>query len=258
LRYLPDGSLCTTSVEQIFPRDSVQRNCFEFALYHDCISNRIGSGIRNYPRRRCRPRYVRCAPNAVGARSRDHRAERSSVLGKLLALHRQATRSHRPSMAMPPAAAPYCASGLVIWRITDLPACLTLGPLLAHKLILDDGRLLDLWVGVLARSIEGRCCQSRYGRGSLRWPRPEAAYCMRTMRKLPVVPVCRSVWPCPVGQITTMLSPVSCPQEGRLAIVTDVGHGMRWPHIAGRNLLRDERRVCGRRSRVVLALRCRR
>jgi hypothetical protein len=46
LRYLPDGSLCTTSVEQIFPRDSVQRNCFEFALYHDCISNRTGSGIR--------------------------------------------------------------------------------------------------------------------------------------------------------------------------------------------------------------------
>jgi hypothetical protein len=33
LRYVPDGSLCTASVEQIFPRDSVQRNCFEFALY---------------------------------------------------------------------------------------------------------------------------------------------------------------------------------------------------------------------------------
>jgi hypothetical protein len=25
------------------------------------------------------------------------------------------------------------------------------------------------------------------------------------------------------------------PQEGRIAIVTDVGHGMRWTHIAGRN-----------------------
>jgi hypothetical protein len=37
---------------------------------------------------------------------------------------------------------------------------------LAHKLTLDAGRLLDLWVRVLARSIEGRCCQSRYGRGS--------------------------------------------------------------------------------------------
>jgi hypothetical protein len=37
----------------------------------------------------------------------------------LLALHRQATRSHRPSIAgtaMPLAAAPYRASGLVHWR----------------------------------------------------------------------------------------------------------------------------------------------
>src|SRR5271156_5949400 len=34
----------------------------------------------------------------------------------LLALHRQATRSHRPSMAMPLAAALYRASGLVLWR----------------------------------------------------------------------------------------------------------------------------------------------
>ena len=30
---MPDGSLCTASVEQIFPRDGVQRNCFELALY---------------------------------------------------------------------------------------------------------------------------------------------------------------------------------------------------------------------------------
>ena len=58
MRYVPDGSLCTASAEQIFPHDRVQRNCFEFALYtprdHDCISNRIGSGIRNCPRCRCR------------------------------------------------------------------------------------------------------------------------------------------------------------------------------------------------------------
>jgi hypothetical protein len=38
----------------------------------------------------------------------------------LLALHRQATRSHRPSMAMPLAAAPYRASGLVRWRKADV------------------------------------------------------------------------------------------------------------------------------------------
>ena len=58
LRYVPDGSLCTASAEQIFPPNSVQRNCFELALYttrdHDCISNSIGSGIRNCPRCRCR------------------------------------------------------------------------------------------------------------------------------------------------------------------------------------------------------------
>jgi hypothetical protein len=53
-----ENTFCTASAEQIFPRDSVQRNCFELALYttrdHDCISNRIGSSIRNCPRCRCR------------------------------------------------------------------------------------------------------------------------------------------------------------------------------------------------------------
>src|SRR5207249_4115950 len=33
VRYVPDGSLCPATVEQIFPPDGVQRNCFEFALY---------------------------------------------------------------------------------------------------------------------------------------------------------------------------------------------------------------------------------
>jgi hypothetical protein len=59
LRYVPDGSLCTASAEQIFPRDSVQGNCFELALYiardHDCISHSVQlSVIRNCPRCRCR------------------------------------------------------------------------------------------------------------------------------------------------------------------------------------------------------------
>src|SRR5258705_12819977 len=58
VRYVPGGSLCTASAEQIFRPHSVQRNCFELALYttrnHDCISNRIGSGFRNCPRCRCR------------------------------------------------------------------------------------------------------------------------------------------------------------------------------------------------------------
>ena len=56
MRYVPDGSLCAASTEQIFPRDSVQRNCFELALYttrdHDCISKRIGRVFD--PRCRCR------------------------------------------------------------------------------------------------------------------------------------------------------------------------------------------------------------
>src|SRR6267378_6920302 len=49
LRYVPDGSLCTASAEQIFPRDSVQRNCFELVLYttrdHDCIFSMIDRAI---------------------------------------------------------------------------------------------------------------------------------------------------------------------------------------------------------------------
>ena len=64
-------------------------------------------------------------------------------------------------------------------------------------------------------------------------------------------------WPCPtgksakavqphpekysafaVGQISATSSPVSRPQEGRIAIVTDVGRGMRWT----RWRAQDERR----------------
>ena len=41
-------------------------------------------------------RYVRCAPNAVDDRTRDHHADRSSGFGDmLLAPHRQVRRSHR-------------------------------------------------------------------------------------------------------------------------------------------------------------------
>src|SRR5450631_4313596 len=93
--------LCTASAEQIFPRDSVQRNCFELALYtardHDCISNRIGSGIRSAMQ--MSSRYVRCAANDVDDRT-DHHANRSSASG--------------PSSS--PVAAPYRESGLVLWR----------------------------------------------------------------------------------------------------------------------------------------------
>src|SRR5258707_12447335 len=98
------GSLCRASVEQIFPRDGLQRNCFELALYIMTASP-IAS--------------VRVFETALPTLSVRDRAiivlNPSSVSGDmLLALHRRATRSHRPSMAMPLAAAPYRAAGLVL------------------------------------------------------------------------------------------------------------------------------------------------
>ena len=59
--------------------------------------------------------------------------------------------------------------------------------------------------------------------------------CMPHQRNLPVVPICRG--------LPQLISPpnqwlpwlVSFPIEGPLAIVTDVGSGMRWTHIAERN-----------------------
>jgi len=36
------------------------------------------------------------------------------------------------------------------------------------------------------------------------------------------------ITPCVVGQNTFTTSPRSCPQEGRFAMVTNVGRGMRW------------------------------
>src|SRR6266852_2104644 len=55
-------------------------------------------------------------------------------------------------------------------------------------------------------------------------------------------------------QITSRTSDVSFPLEGRFAIVTDVGNGMRWTQAA----LLTRARTCGRRSRVVLTPRRRR
>jgi hypothetical protein len=71
----------------------------------------------NYPRRRCRYATFGALPTL----SVRDRAIIVLNIGfgdedMLLALHRQATRSHRPSIAgtaMPLAAAPYRASGLV-------------------------------------------------------------------------------------------------------------------------------------------------
>src|SRR6202165_905205 len=128
VRYVPDGSLCTASAEQIFPRDSVQRNCFELALYtirdHDCISNSIGSGIRNCPQCRCRLA-------TFGALPTPSMIDRAIIM---LNDHRFWGHASGPSSvredapivpsiagtAMPLAAAPYRASGLVRWHFSDL------------------------------------------------------------------------------------------------------------------------------------------
>src|SRR6267154_6615894 len=108
-------------------RDRVQRNCFEFALYtprdHDCISNRIGSGIRNCPRCRCRFATFGALPT-------------SSMIDRAIIMlndHRFWGHASGPSSSdapivpstagttVPPAAAPYRASGLVPWHETDIP-----------------------------------------------------------------------------------------------------------------------------------------
>jgi hypothetical protein len=69
------------------------------------------------------------------------------------------------------------------------------------------------------------CFRGQYS-GLLRCARNDVARVVRipAMRKLPVV----HIFACAVGQITTIIPRVSLPQEGRFAIVTDVGSGMRW------------------------------
>src|SRR6266436_8428901 len=73
-------------------------------------------------------RYVRCAPNAVDDRMRDHHADRSSVLGTCfwpLIVRQDAPIV--PSTAgtdMPLADASYRASGLVLWHFSDMPTAL--------------------------------------------------------------------------------------------------------------------------------------
>jgi hypothetical protein len=124
LRYVPDGSLCAASVEQIFPCDCVQRNYSEFALYittaSPIASVRVFETVRVT---QMSSRYVRCARNAVGARSRDFRAERSSVLG--ICFWPFIVRQHAPIdhslLARPrPHRSPYRASGFVLWHFSDL------------------------------------------------------------------------------------------------------------------------------------------
>ena len=51
---------------------------------------------------------------------------------------------------------------------------------------------------------------------------------MSVMRKLPVVPICRRPSGLPKWPNQPHIAPVPCPREGRFAIVTSVGRGMRW------------------------------
>jgi hypothetical protein len=71
------------------------------------------------------------------------------------------------------------------------------------------------------------CARGRNGGHAIALPTLRIP-CERTrisaMRKLPVV----HIFSCVVGQITTMLLRIPHLHEGRFAIVTDVGSGMRW------------------------------
>jgi hypothetical protein len=51
---------------------------------------------------------------------------------------------------------------------------------------------------------------------------------MRAMRELPVAPIRRKSMLLPVAPNQWHVAPSRAPQEGRFAIVTDVGRGMRW------------------------------
>ncbi len=57
---------------------------------------------------------------------------------------------------------------------------------------------------------------------------PTANLRIAAMRQLPVVPVCRGLITCVVGQITSTFPRIRARQEGRFAIVTNVGSEMRW------------------------------
>src|SRR3979490_2278545 len=110
---------------KIFPRDSVQRNCFELALIHHSRSwlhlQSHRFGCSKLSAMQMSSRYVRCAPNAVDDRTRDHHADRRfwghasgpSSSGKK-------RPSFHPGTDMPLAAAPYRASGLVLWHFSDM------------------------------------------------------------------------------------------------------------------------------------------
>jgi hypothetical protein len=69
---------------------------------------------------------------------------------------------------------------------------------------------------------------------------------MRVMRKLPVVPICRRSAGLLKTRIIAMIRIVPCRREGRYAIVTSVGYGMRWTQRRVRRArLRRTAKACG-------------
>ena len=130
LGYARDGKLGIASAEPIFPATLARSSgdCSELVLYttrdHNCISDRIGSGIRNCPRCRCRLATSGAlpTPSAIDrtiimlndrrfwghASGPPNRQVRRSIVSSII------------GTPMPPAAAPYRASGLVQWQETDM------------------------------------------------------------------------------------------------------------------------------------------
>jgi hypothetical protein len=70
----------------------------------------------------------------------------------------------------------------------------------------------------------------------------------RATRQISVQPPSQKYSGSLLTQITSTSIAIPHPQEGRIAIVTDVGRGMRWTQAA----LLTRAHSCGRRSRVVL------
>jgi len=104
----------------ILPRDGVQRNCFELAYTPLAImtaSPIVSVRVFETSAMRMSARYVRCAPSAVDDISRDHHANNhrfwGHASGPSSSSLRRSHRSIHAGTAMPLAAAPYRASGLV-------------------------------------------------------------------------------------------------------------------------------------------------
>ena len=119
------------------------------------------------------------------------------------------------------------------------------------------------------RKLDGQVSDaSRPGRPRGWLPLESTTTARQANRRFPVQPHAQKYFASVVGQIVSTSSPVSRSQEGRLAIVTDVGSGMRWTlqrqaqSLRGRMMLQRTAKSCGsgaptlalssqRRSRVL-------